>query len=69
MSNTSLRPYLLVSGVIFGIVAILHVVRLINGWRFDLGPWSIPLWMSWGGTLVPAILCAWALRIVATLKR
>ena len=69
MSDASPRLYLVVSGVIFGIVAILHLVRLVNGWRFDLGPWSIPMWMSWGGTLLPAILCVWALRLAATLKR
>jgi hypothetical protein len=69
MGDRPLRLYLLVSGVIFGIVAVLHLVRLAGDWRFDLGPWSIPMWMSWGGTLFPAILCSWAFRLASTLKR
>lgn len=62
----SARVYLVVSGMIFGVVALLHLVRLVNQWVFRVGPWSLPLWMSWTGTLVAAALCLWALRLAAT---
>ena len=39
----SCRTYLWFSGSIFGVVAALHVVRLINGWPFQVGPWSLPV--------------------------
>ena len=61
----SSRTYLVVSGTIFGIVAVLHLLRVINGWSRVLGPWSAPMWISWLGTLVPAGLCGWAFRLVS----
>lgn len=60
------RVYLVVSGMIFGVVALLHLVRLVNHWAFRIGPWSLPLWMSWGGTLVAAALCLWAFRLATS---
>jgi len=59
------RGYSLVSGTIFGIVAILHLLRVVNDWPLALGPWSAPMWVSWFGTLVPAILCIWAYRLAS----
>jgi len=59
------RTYLVISSVIFGIVAILHFIRVMNGWDFQLGPWSLPMWVSWGGTVGPAVLCLWALRLAS----
>jgi hypothetical protein len=59
----SSRCYLAISGVIFGIVAVLHLLRVVNGWALVLGPWSAPMWVSWLGIVVPAILCIWAIRL------
>jgi acyl-CoA reductase-like NAD-dependent aldehyde dehydrogenase len=57
------RTYLIISGCIFGIVAILHLLRVVNGWTLVLGPWTVPMWVSWVGTIVPALLCGWAFRL------
>lgn len=59
------RPYLVVSGVIFGVVAVLHLLRVVNDWEFVLGPWSLPMWFSWFGMVGPTILCVWALRLLS----
>jgi hypothetical protein len=59
------RAYLVISGTIFGIVAIFHLLRVVNSWAVVVGPWSAPMWVSWLGTLVPAILCVWALRLAS----
>ncbi len=56
------RAYLIVSGLLFGLVAVLHLLRVANGWAFELGPWSLPMSFSWLGALIPGLLCAWALR-------
>jgi hypothetical protein len=32
------RPYLLISGVVFLLVALLHLVRVLNGWELQYGP-------------------------------
>ena len=61
----SSRTYLVISGAVFGIVAVLHLLRVVNGWAMVVGPWSAPMWVSWFGTFVPALLCAWAFRLAA----
>ena len=63
------RVYLIISGTIFGIVAMLHLLRAVNSWALVLGPWSAPMWVSWLGTMVPAILCVWALRMALPNRR
>jgi hypothetical protein len=52
------RTYLLASATVFGIVALVHVLRLCNGWPAQLGPVSIPLAASWLGVAVPGALSA-----------
>ena len=37
------RAYLITSGTIFGIVAILHSLRVVNDWALVLGSWSAPM--------------------------
>ncbi len=51
------RAYLVISGIIFGVVAVLHLLRVVNSWAFQLGPWWFPMWVSWLGMMVPALLC------------
>ncbi len=57
------RPYLLISGMVFGLVTIVHATRVANGWTFGLGPWMIPMWVSWCGVVGPAILSVWAVTL------
>ena len=57
------RPYLLISGIVFGVVAVAHLLRVVNGWALELGPWSVPMWLSWVGSIGPAALSAWAFRL------
>jgi hypothetical protein len=40
------RAYLLVTAVIFSLIALLHLVRIIFGWSAMLGSWSVPMWLS-----------------------
>lgn len=57
------RPYLLVSGLVFAVVAVLHLLRVVNGWSFQLGPLDLPMAVSWLGAIVPGILSVWAFRL------
>jgi hypothetical protein len=61
----SSRTYLVISGAVFGIVAVLHFLRVVNGWAVVVGSWSAPMWISWLGTLGPAVLCVWAFRLAS----
>jgi hypothetical protein len=42
-----MRRYSLLSGLIFGLVALLQAVRVIAGWAVQIGHISVPVWFSW----------------------
>lgn len=57
------RPYLLLSGSIFTLVAALHIWRAASGLPFQLGAVSFPLGVSWAGGVAAAALAIWAFRL------
>ena len=57
------KPYFVVSALIFGLVAILHLLRSLNHWVFQIGPLILPPWLSWVGIFVAAALSAWGFRL------
>jgi hypothetical protein len=59
-----MKSYLIVTGVLFGVIAIVHLLRLIYGWPAQIGGWNMPLWLSWVGVLIASALCAWSLLLV-----
>ena len=59
------RSYELISGAVFALVAAAHLLRVLSGWEIAAGPWSIPMWLSWVGTLGPAALSIWAFRLAS----
>jgi uncharacterized membrane protein len=56
------RTYLLVAGIIFSLVAILHALRLLRGWHVVIGDLSVPVWISWIGLAIAAYLAYEGLR-------
>lgn len=38
--------YLKMVSVLFGIIAILHALRIINQWEAGIGGWNVPMWLS-----------------------
>ena len=54
--------YALVSGLIFGVVAILQAVRAFNQWPVRIGPVDVPVSASWVAMVVAGALCLWAFR-------
>ena len=58
--GTVQNNYTLVSGIIFGIVAIIQAVRAVSEWPVQVGPIAIPVWFSWAAVVVAGGLCAWA---------
>jgi hypothetical protein len=47
---------LLIAGVVFLIVAVVHALRLLTGWTLIVGDLDVPVWVSWLGALVPLYL-------------
>ena len=55
------NAYIAVSALVFSLVALLHILRLWEAWPVQIGPMSIPVWISWLGLAVGALLAFWGL--------
>jgi hypothetical protein len=54
--NFSHRSLMIFIGLVTGVVAVLHISRLVLGLEFQLGDWSIPVWLSWMGAIITAFI-------------
>ncbi len=53
-----------IAGVIFLLMSILHLVRLIFKLEVVIGNFTIPLWYSLVGFIVPFLLSVWMFRSI-----
>ena len=54
--HASSRSLLFVVGIIMGVVAIIHFLRLVFAWPVVIGGWPAPMWISWIGVVVAAYI-------------
>jgi hypothetical protein len=54
--------YIVVSGLLFVVIAIVQAVRAFNQWPIHIGTTEIPVNASWVAALVFAALAFWAFR-------
>jgi Flp pilus assembly protein TadB len=54
-----------VASVLFGILAIGHLLRLINQAQVIVGTLTIPMGLSWIALIVATILCVWFWRLAS----
>ena len=59
-----MRAYLQISGTLFGVVAVGHLLRLFRHWPVELAGYAVPVWASWVGLLLAGTLSVWALQLV-----
>ncbi len=64
-----MRAYLQISGTLFGLIALGHLLRLFRHWPVDLAGYMVPLWVSWVGLLLAGGLSVWALRLMRAIPR
>ncbi len=57
------RTYNLVTGIIFAIIVVVHILRLYMGWPVVIGTWTAPTWLSWIGCVVGGALSYSGLRL------
>ena len=50
------KTFTFVSGVIFFLIAVMHVMRLAYGWEAVIGGYILPMWLSWAGAAISAYL-------------
>jgi hypothetical protein len=41
------KTFTLLAGVIFAIVALVHLLRIYMAWPVVIGDWTVPIWVSW----------------------
>ena len=58
------KTYCTVSGLLFALVALAHLIRIINGMPVQVDDYSVPMLVSWIGLVVPAGLALWAFRLM-----
>lgn len=58
------KTLLQVTGAIFGLIAVLHLIRALSGWQANIGLWQVPMWLSWIVVVVAGYLAyaAWTAR-------
>jgi len=56
------KKYNVVSGAVFGVVAVAQAVRAIRQWPVHIGTFEVPVWFSWIAVVVAGSLCVWAFR-------
>jgi hypothetical protein len=60
-----MKAYLITTGTLFGLLALLHLVLTISQWsRLAVDPWFIVQGPAIG--LIAAALCFWAWRLLTT---
>ena len=57
------KPFSIVAGLIFTLVALFHLVRIYMDWPVMIGDWSVPMWASWIGLVVAGGLAFFGLRL------
>jgi hypothetical protein len=56
------KTFDIVAGLIFALVALVHLTRIWLGWPAVIGSWSVPMWVSWIGLIVAGGLAFFGLR-------
>jgi hypothetical protein len=57
------KTFSLVAGLIFALVALLHLVRIFEEWPVIIGDWSVPKSVSWVALIVAGGLALVGLRL------
>jgi hypothetical protein len=61
---TQTDRYLTISGTAFAVVALAHVVRALEQWSIVIGPWPVPIALSWMAAVATAGLSGWAFSLL-----
>jgi hypothetical protein len=57
------KMFATIAGVIFALVALLHLLRLVMGWSVVIDSWTVPMWVSWIGLVVAGGLSYYGARL------
>jgi hypothetical protein len=58
------KSYIAISAIIFALVAIGHLVRIVQGWQVQLGDIGVAMSVSWIALVVSAALAVWGAMLL-----
>lgn len=64
MRNLNQKTYLQVTGLIFTVIAVLHLLRVLMGWEANLAGWMVPGWLSIVAVVVAGYLAYSAYKLM-----
>jgi len=53
------KSYVAISAIIFALVAIGHLIRIVQGWQVQLGDMGVAMSVSWVALVVSVALALW----------
>lgn len=63
------KTFDLLAGIIFALVALLHLLRIYMGWPAVIDDWTVPMWLSWLGLVVAGGLAYFGISLAARRPR
>ncbi len=57
------KKYCVVSGAVFSLVALAHLLRMVYGMSVQIDEYAVPMSVSWVAFIVAVVLAVWAFRI------
>lgn len=58
------RTYFQVTGLLFTVAAVVHLLRALMGWEGSLAGWMVPGWVSWIAVVVAGYLAYSAYKLM-----
>lgn len=59
-----MRNYVMVSSVVFALVALVQLVRALAGFPVQIGPYAVPVIASWLIAIAAGALAFWGMRLL-----
>ena len=63
MRKQDTKTFLQVTGIVFGIVGVLHLYRAISSWTLIVEGFTIPVWFSFVAGVLILGLSYWAFKL------
>ena len=60
----SVRSYLLVSTIVFDLLAVVQLTRFLLGWPVTVAGFSVPVWASAIAAIAIGSLAVWGMRLL-----
>ncbi|MCP5090220.1 MAG: hypothetical protein GY949_04780 [Gammaproteobacteria bacterium] len=57
------KSYCVISGVLFSLVALAHLLRIVYGVSLQVDDYVVPMFVSWIAFIVPGALAVWAFQL------